>query len=476
MADRLPRRFLVLGVACLLCLWTPRLSAVGPWPLAVGPPAAWAIGEADRLWLVGEGAFSDRLYAVASRVLERFLKKYPEERRAAEATLLLGKSQFGLGDFQHALDSFRKAQRFSPPPGRAEEARFWEAEALFRLKRYSEARAAYDGILAANAAAPVAPDAMYGLAWTELELKHREAAAGAFRQLVKAWPDSLLAPSSTFYLARTLVELKKPTEAIPLLAPFQTRYPNHALAPDAKYLLGWSRLAAGKTAEGLSDLREFIAAHPRHELAVTARRAIADTLLKQGKKSELAQEYQTLIAQSPPTAEGLYDAGLIAQHLGRQKEAEAAWRRLRAEFPKHSLSARASLELAQGAFKRSQFKDAAALAKRASESDDDGVRAEALLLIGESELKQKRYEPALKAFRSVGAIEGVDPALRFRALAGSGLAHEELGQLQEAAKLYADVAGQGLDKTLKEWATTRLAEVRAKAKPSAQPKAEKPKS
>src|SRR3972149_6172547 len=96
------------------------------------------------------------------------------------------------------------------------------------------------------------------------------------------------------------------------------------------------------------------------------RRAIADALLKGGKKSELGQEYQSLIAQSPPTAEGLYDAGLIAQQLGRQKDAEAAWRRLQTEFPKHALATRASLELAQAAFKRSQFKDAAALGKPAS--------------------------------------------------------------------------------------------------------------
>lgn len=462
LAHRLSQGLLALGVASLLCL-----GAL---------PEAWGIGEADRLWLVGERAFADRLYSVASRSLERFVKKYPEERRAAEATLLLGKSQFGLGDFQHALEQFRKAQRFSPPPGRAEEARFWEAEALFKLKRYTEARAVYDALLAANAAAPVAPDAMYGLAWAELELKHREPAAAAFRQLLKAWPDSPLAPAATFYLARILVEMKKPSEALSLLEPFQSRYADHPLAPDAQYLRGWSRLAAGKTAEGLSDLREFIAVHPRHELVVSARRAIADALLRQGKKTELAQEYQSLIAQSPPTAEGLYDAGLVAQHLGRQKDAEAAWRRLRAEFPKHSLSVRASLELAQGAFKRSQFKDAAALAKVASESTDEGARAEALLLLGESELKLKRYDSALKAFQTVAAIGSADPALRFRAWAGSGLAHEERGELQEAERLYADVAAQNVDKALKEWANARLGAVRARAKPPAQPTAEKPKS
>ncbi|MEK7363245.1 MAG: tetratricopeptide repeat protein [candidate division NC10 bacterium] len=441
-----------------------------------GLPSAWAIAETDRLWLVGEHAFADRLYAVSRRALERFVKSYPNEVRVGEATLLLGKSQFGLGEFQPALENFRKAQRLTPPPGRPEEARFWEAETLFRLKRYAEARVVYDALVAANAAAPVAPDAMYGLGWTELELKRPEGAATAFRQLLEAWPESPLVPSATFYLARTLVELKKPAEAVALLEPFRSRYPNNVLGPEAQYLLGLSRLAVGKTAEGLRDLKEFVTAHPRHELTVAARRSITEGLLKEGQKSDLGQEYQSLINQSPPTAEGLYDAGLIAQHLGRAKDAESAWRRVRAEFPKHALAARASLELAQAAFKRSQFKDASALAKPASESEDEAVRIEALLLMGESDLKQRRFQSALKTFQEAAAAEGADPALRFRALAGSGLAHEELGQSKEAARLYAEVAADSPDAALKKWAQERLKAVRAKAKPPAQPKAEKPKS
>ncbi|MBI3028627.1 MAG: tetratricopeptide repeat protein [Candidatus Rokubacteria bacterium] len=462
LAHRLARGIVALGMASLI--------------YSGGPPPAWAIAEADRLWLVGEHAFADRLYAVSRRALERFIRGYPNEARVGAATLLLGKSQFGLGEFEAALESFKRAQRLAPPPGRPEEARFWEGETLFRLKRYAEAHAVYDALLAANAAAPAAPDAMYGLAWADLELKRPEAAAAAFRQFLAAWPDSPLAPSATFYLARTLVELKKPGDAMVLLAPFASRYPTHPLIADVQYLLGWSRLAAGKTSEGLQDLREFVAAHPRHELALAARRAIADALLKGGTKAELAQEYQSLIAQSPPAAEGLYDAGRIAQQLGRQKDAEQAWRRLRTEFPKHALAPRASLDLAQAAFKRSQFKDAAALARPASESDDEAVRVEALLIVGESELKQRRFQPALKAFQTAAAAEGADLALRFRALAGSGLAHEGLGQIPEAARLYAEVAADSPDKALKQWAKERLAAVRAKSKPRAQPKAEKPKS
>ena len=49
---------------------------------------------------------------------------------------------------------------------------------------------------------------------------------------------------------------------------------------------------------------------------------------------------------------------------------EAVWKKLRSDFPGHALAARASLELAQAAFKKGQFKDTAALARAAAESEE----------------------------------------------------------------------------------------------------------
>ena len=53
-------------------------------------------------------------------------------------------------------------------------------------------------------------------------------------------------------------------------------------------------------------------------------------------------------------------AGWQRREVGRTRDAETAWARVRKEFPDHALSARASLDLAQAAFGRNAFKDAAA--------------------------------------------------------------------------------------------------------------------
>jgi TolA-binding protein len=431
------------------------------------PGAAAALDEAGRLWLVGERAFEDRLNSVARVSLERLIERYPTDKRAGQAALLLGKVRFADGHFEPALAAFRQAKSFDPPPGEPDEARFWEAETLFRMGRFDAARGAYDALVAANAASRYAPDSLYGLAWSELELKHREAAINAFRQLISAYPEHATVGPATYYLARSLVDAKRYDEAVGLLRGYGERYPKSRLIPDALYLQGLARISAGERNEGIGDLRQFIASYPQHELANQARRTIVDRLLKDGRKDELAEEYRTLMAQTPPTAESVYDAGFIATRLGRPRDADAAWAVLRKEFPGHPLAARASLEMAQGAFGRNAFKDAATLARGAAKSDDGAVRAQAQLLVGESELKLNRPAPALQAFKEAAETAGSeDPAVRYRALAGAGLALEDQGKLSEAMRQYDQVANECPDRELRAWAKTRKSAVAAQLKPA----------
>jgi TolA-binding protein len=445
-----------------LRVFVPALGVLMAWP-----SLALAVPEAERLWTVGDRAFQDGLHGVSRRMLERLVEQYPTDGRAPDATLLLGKVRLAQGQHEAALQSFRQAQSFSPVPGRPDEARFWEGETLFRLKRFPEARAVYDRILTDNPTSPSAPDAVYGLAWVNLELKRRDQAATEFRRLISSYPEHANVPSATFYLGRTLVELKRADEAVGLLRSFVSKYPDNRLLPEARYTLGQALLAGGQGDEGVAELRDFAKAYPSHELAPGARRIVVDTLIRQGKKNELAEEYKMLMAQSPASAESLYDAGLVAGKLGRSRDADSAWARLRKDFPNHPLSGRVSLDMAQAAFSKNSFRDASTLARAASRSPEDAVRGEAFVLLGESELKQRRHDAAIAAFKSAAEAPGIEAAMRFRALAGTGLAHEEQREYRQAARFYEEVAGKSPDKTLAAWAKERLTSVNAAAREAA---------
>ncbi len=436
------RAYLVTAFASLL------LSVVST------PPVA-ALDEADRLWLVGEHASADGLPKVAARALERFVAGHAGGRRVPEALLLLGRARLATGEVKPALEAFRRARTYTPPPGRPQEARFWEAEALFRLKRYEEARAAYDAVVKADAASPLAPDAVYGLAWCERELGRTEAAVDAFRTFLQTWPNHASVPSATFHLARGLMDLKRMKEALPLLEGFLAKYQDHPQAPDARYLLGWARIETGDARAGVADLRALVKAHPTHAQAAAARRLVARTLARQDDRADLAEAYKILMAGSPASPDDLYEAASVAGRLGRTRDQEAAWRRLRSEFPDHALARRAALELASGAYKKKEWKDTVSFAGAATKSEENAVRAEAWLLMGEAELKTKRFQSAEKAFEAAGAVPNVDVAVRFRALAGLGLAHEEQREWKPALTAYEAVAGESPDATLRDWAKER---------------------
>ena len=98
------------------------------------------------------------------------------------------------------------------------------------------------------------------------------------------------------------------------------------------------------------------------------------------------------------------------------------------------------------------------------------MRSEAWLLLGESELKQKRYAEAAKAFESVGTVPEVDSTVRFRALAGLGLAREEQQSWKAALSAYEAVAARSPDATLRDWARERASAVKARMSGPAAPK------
>jgi tetratricopeptide (TPR) repeat protein len=177
------------------------------------------------------------------------------------------------------------------------------------------------------------------------------------------------------------------------------------------------------------------------------------------------------MSQTPATAEGYYEAANLAARLGQPKDQDAAWRKLRAQFPDDPLTRRLALELAGKAFTAKNYKDASALGQVAAQSEETSVRAEGLLKVGESELKLGRFAQAAKAFEAIGALNDVDADVRYRALAGLGLAHEEQKQWKPALLAYEAVMNNSPDAALRDWARQRVAAVKPHV-PSGAPKSE----
>ena len=206
------------------CLAPVLLASPSPgspsWPLR--PRRAAAQSEADRLWLVGAGAFEDGLYETAYRELGRFVQAAPTDPRRGDAALLRGKAAFSMERYAEALTEFDAAETFpltvAPTPG---EAIFWQGEALFRLRRLRGGAGPLRAVpRRSSPRRPYVPEALYARGLAELEAGRADSAVDTFRDFLRDYPNHARAPTAAYSAARELIRAKRWDDALALLGPY----------------------------------------------------------------------------------------------------------------------------------------------------------------------------------------------------------------------------------------------------------------
>ena len=437
--------------------------------LLVAPPALASLPEAERLWRVGEGAFQDGLWEVARRHLERLSDAFPDDARRPQVLFLLGKTFLALGEGERALQAFRQARTLAPALNQGEVLTFWEAEALFKLRRFEEARDTYK----ASSTGEFAAEALYGAAWSEIELGRQPEAIVLFRRLLQSHPTHPVAGTATVDLARELVARERWDEAAALLRSFPTTFSQHPRLIEARYLLALADLRRGAREAGLKGLESFLTLYPRDPLAAEAHLLVARQLVAQGKAKEALNHYRALVRdfpEDPLVPRALLEEGGIARKLSQPREAALAWERLVAMAPNDPVAHQAALELATQALKEARYPQALQWAAKARNAQDREVTEESRLVEGEAHLRLSQPRAALEAFQVIlKGGRGKSPRY-YRALARSGVAEEALGAREQAAARYREVVTGAKDPELVQWARDRLKLVTTPTKSPSLPK------
>ncbi|HEX2999960.1 MAG TPA: tetratricopeptide repeat protein, partial [Armatimonadota bacterium] len=100
-------------------------------------------------WL-GESEFSRKRYSQAEAAYRAVIAKYPQSELLSYAYYSLGMCAAEQGDIAAALNAFETVTRRFPQFEALDEVRVMQGDALRRLKRFPEARAAYAPILASE--------------------------------------------------------------------------------------------------------------------------------------------------------------------------------------------------------------------------------------------------------------------------------------------------------------------------------------
>lgn len=117
---------------------------------------------------------------------------------------------------------------------RQESSAFAEAESLNQAGKYKEAFNAYDAFLKSYSGSKLAPDALYGMGYTQFALKSYKSSAATQQKFLDSYATHALAPNAMLNLANSQIQLGQIPAAKKTLKDLIAAYPSAEVTPSAQ--------------------------------------------------------------------------------------------------------------------------------------------------------------------------------------------------------------------------------------------------
>lgn len=340
----------------------------------------------------------------AAATFQACLDRFPRDRLAGECRLRLGLCLFKLKRFAEAAKHFEQSAALPDFP-LGDFALMQQAQCAREQKRLPQAAALYEMLPKRFPTSARAGPALLaaGKCWFQAgDLPRAEAALKT--ALARKFEE---APEAADWLGQTLVKRNKAAEAVTVL--------DRAIAdsPGSSYLpqLVFTRLGAlyeqpGRRKEVIALYADFARRYPRHELAPRAGYMAALTALGEGKNVAARGHAEAFLKQFPRhelTAEVLFIGGeaWVGAAVPDPTRAEALYRRLLAEYPRHKHAAQARVRVGLCLYLAKKYPEVVRyLTEAGKELQDPALTAESLLLIGRSHHDAGHATEAVAALQS----------------------------------------------------------------------------
>jgi TolA-binding protein len=433
-----------------------RVVAAANAPEEIAAPAVYLLGWVD---------FDAKKYPEAAARWTQLIEKYPKHTLTPDATFQRGVALSEAKQYEPALASLNAYTKAAPKGEHAAQARRLAAAALTALNRNDEA-ATMLAQLAGDASS--ASDAvLYDLAWSHRTKKDNAAAGAAYQQLLKKFPDSKLAPAAKAELAEFLYNDKKYDAAVKLLE-------DVAAAPDkaepktlaaAQYRLGWCYDKLKQPEKAAAAFTTFAGKNAKDELAASALLQAGLCYASYGEFPKAQALLKEMLAAFPQHAQAniaLLRLGQIQADAQDFPASQASMTQFLQRFPQDAFAYQANFGVGWALENQKQFKAARDSYEKVIAAHNGETAARAQFQIGESLLKEGKFEEAVPALLAVEDVYAY-PTWGAKALLMAGSAFEELKQADQAKAQYTAVVDKYKDLPEAKLAAERLAALKTSA-------------
>lgn len=396
--------------------------------------------------------------------LRGFLQRHSESMYVEVAHFNIAWAYFSREQYQRANEDFRRFEQKYPESQLMPRVLLNSGDAFYNLAMYDSARVYYQRLIEAYPTSLLLADAINGLQFTyQAQGRGREAVAAI---------DTLIAGRSNAGGKEDLVLQKADIlfgqgdfgqAAMEYLRTLELR-PSNSVKARALHQLGRIYEFEHNHTVAASFFERVAAEFPESELAPTSLLSLGNMSMKQSQWTAAITrfvQFEERYSASPLLWEALYNVGVCHTHLKNMDAARKQFEKVIERAPTDEVFAdRSRLQIARMLQSRKQHAAAIDALLNVVQRRDDGLSAEALLLMGENYLALKKPADALEAFSQ--AVEGFAqyPLLVERGLLGSGECYERLNDRTRARSAYDKVVATAIDPAIKKDAQDRLRRLR----------------
>lgn len=298
------------------------------------------------------GLYSRQFFKEAIDEYKKFIAKYPNSSRIAEAYLRLGKSALVEKQYEVAIGAFDQVISKVSDANQRMEALLRKGECFYYLKRWAECSETLKELLGENVPVEYRSRAMYFYARALAQTQNFESSIPVLQTLIKDFPDYPLTPFAKYVLGTIYTKLNQLENAVSILSEvasnekidpqlrmecnfrvaeiysqlgwyegalnaYQTLKTQFKEGPykeksDFGYL--WTLYQAKKFPEAVNEGKNFLQTYPQSEKKPFAMYILANSLLEQNLLDESLSFYNSLIQQfadTPYATEALYKIAWI---------------------------------------------------------------------------------------------------------------------------------------------------------------------
>lgn len=400
----------------------------------------------------GWSSLKGKQFPVGVESFTSLINKFADHTLTTEAYLARGMCRRQTADFANAVVDFDSFLKTDPAQPQKSDALYERGLAEVSLKDFEKATATFESLLAENNDYASSANVLYELGWAYTNRNQSKDAVDTFAKLAANHADSSLAAEANLHVAESRYADGKFADAVPFYEAAQKTAEPGDVAERAIHKLGWAQFRLDKYEAALAEFEEQLALYADGSLAPDGLFMKGEALFKLKRHGDALEAFAA--AMKRPSADAqkqvltLLHGGQSAGQAGKWQDSLQMLEELTTKFPDTPYLAEALYERGFAKQNLDQLDAAIKDYERAAELSRGEVGARGQFMIGEALFTQKKFDPAIRAFKRVmygyGGEQAPDDVKQWQAVAGyeaGRCAEVQVGNAKDAAsraKLVAD--------------------------------------